>query len=261
MATFRRCHFAALILTAVLGMYFLVSCSSDSKGTGETAGLTEMILIPAGEFQMGADSPADNSPVHSVLVDSFYIDKHEVTNAQYQAFCEANKKDLPWFWGIERYRCGPDYPDHPVLGVTWGNAKAYAEWCGKRLPTEAEWEYAARGGLDSLMHPWGTDLDSTRANYWSSEGTKPVGSYAPNGYGLYNMVGNIAEWVADYFDEDYYRVSPRENPTGPEKGKFRVIRGGGWHSGPGCVRVYRRQALAPYWIDFNTGFRCARDVR
>jgi sulfatase modifying factor 1 len=261
MATSRRCYSVVIILVIGLGMHSLDACSSDSKGTGLAAEVTEMVLIPAGEFQMGADRPADNSPVHPVFVDSFYIDKYEVTNAQYQIFCEANKKNLPWFWGIDRYRCGPNYLDHPVLGVPWGDAKAYAEWCGKRLPTEAEWEYAARGGLDSLMHPWGNDLDTTQANYWFSEGTKPVGSYSPNNYGLFEMVGNIAEWVADYFDEDYYQVSPRDNPTGPEKGKFHAIRGGGWHSGPGCVRVYGRQALAPYWIDFNTGFRCARDVR
>ena len=261
MVTFRRRHLTAILLLFGMGVCSLGACSSESEGSGEAAKVAEMVLIPAGEFQMGADSPADNSPIHSVFVDSFYIDPYEVTNAQYQAFCEATRRDLPWFWGDDKYRCGSNYLAHPVLGVTWGDAKDYAEWCGKRLPTEAEWEYAARGGLDSLMHPWGGDLDTTRANYWFSEGPKPVGSYAPNNFGLYDMVGNIAEWVADYFDADYYQVSPRENPTGPDKAKFYAIRGGGWHSGPGCVRVYRRQALAPYWIDFNTGFRCARDVR
>jgi sulfatase modifying factor 1 len=258
----RRCLiFAVVLLTVGPGMTRLVAGSSPANTTGEPVRVTEMVLIPAGEFQMGADSPSDNSPIHKVYVDSFYIDIYEVTNAQYQAFCEATGRELPWFWGEDRYRSGPDYPDHPVLGVTWADARAYAEWCGKRLPTEAEWEYAARGGLSGKKHPWGDDLDSTRANYWFSAGPRPVGSYAPNAYGLYDMIGNAAEWVADYFDEHYYQMSPRENPTGPADGKFYVVRGGGWHSGPGCVRVYRRQALAPYWIDFDTGFRCARSVR
>ena len=261
MVMLRRRYLAVVFIMFSPGLFCLGAGSSASKRAGEAAKATEMVLIPAGEFQMGADSPSDNSPVHTVYVDSFYIDTYEVTNARYQAFCEATGRELPWFWGDDRYRCGPNYPNHPVLGVTWGDAKAYAEWCGKRLPTEAEWEFAARGGLEGKMHPWGDDLDTTRANYWFSEGPRPVGSYAPNAHGLYDMVGNIAEWVADYFDEDYYRVSPRENPAGPAEGKFYAIRGGGWHSGPGCVKVYRRQALAPYWIDFDTGFRCARAAR
>jgi formylglycine-generating enzyme required for sulfatase activity len=221
-----------------------------------------MVLIPGGEFLMGTEGDGDDGPVHKVYVDSFYIDQYEVTNAQYFKFCQETDHGLPEFWGWDRFHCGPEYPDHPVVGVSWSDAEAYAEWCGKRLPTEAEWEYAARGGLVDRKYPNGDAIDSTMANYFIKEsvkGTVPVGSYAPNGYGLYDMAGNVNEWVSDYYGWDYYSESPYENPKGPEKGKFRVLRGGGWHSGPFCNRVYFRSGLRPNWVDFNVGFRCAKN--
>ncbi len=221
---------------------------------------TEMAEIPGGEFIMGADSESDRGPAHKVLVDGFQMDRYEVTNAQYKIFCDETERALPIFWGIEEFHCGPDFPDHPVVGVSWGDANAYAEWIGKRLPTEAEWEYAARGGVEGWSFSFGDELDPEKANYWKSDGTKPVGSYSPNGYGLYDMTGNVVEWTSDYYGGDYYKNSPRENPRGPEKGKFRVIRGGGWHSGPGCVSVTHRQALPGGWLDFNVGFRCVSDT-
>ncbi len=252
-----------IVAWTILSLVALVSTASTSdpdRNTVESTGtITEMVMIPGGKFLMGAESPANNSPVHDVYVDTFYIDKYEVTNKQYFIFCIETGRDLPEFWGIDRFRCGADFPDHPILGVSWAGAKAYAEWCGKRLPTEAEWEYAARGGLVGKKFTWDGDLDTTKARYYFSEGPVAVGSYPPNGFGLYDMVGNIAEWVEDYYDENYYSVSPDSNPKGPESGSFHVIRGGGWHSGPGCVMTYRRQALPAYWVDFNTGFRCARD--
>lgn len=235
-----------------------------AEGEDEAAGKvpkTGMAVIPAGEFLMGGDVEDDHQPIHEVHVDSFYMDVHEVTNEQYFDFCEATDRNLPMFWGIEELRCGPDFPNHPVVGVGWADAKAYAEWAGKRLPTEAEWEYAARGGLAGMKYPNGDEIDTTLANYYVSEGTVPVGSYPPNGYGLYDMAGNVNEWVADFYDDKYYENSPRENPTGPEEGKFHVIRGGGWHSGAYCNRVYRRCALITHWVDFNVGFRCAKDLR
>lgn len=223
--------------------------------------MEKMVLIPAGEFLMGSDRGED-SPVHKVYVDSFYIDKYEVTNAQYLAFCEAMDHRLPMFWGMEGFRCGPDYPDHPVVTVSWVDAKVYAEWCGKRLPTEAEWECAARGGLEGMNYPNGDTLTPSDGNYSKSEkrGSVAVGSYPPNGFGLYDMQGNVCEWVADWYDPDYYASSPAENPQGPELGKFKVVRGGGWHSGPGCNTVHHRNALWPGWLDFNVGFRCVKDV-
>jgi formylglycine-generating enzyme required for sulfatase activity len=219
----------------------------------------EMVLIPGGDFLMGRDGEANNSPAHEVRLDSFYIDEHEVTNAQYQRFCEETGRKLPEFWGMDAFRCGLDYPNHPVVGVSWADAKAYAEWAGKRLPTEAEWEYAARGGLENKVYPYGDELDETQANF-KSDGTVPVMSYPPNGYGLYDMAGNVREWVADYYDEFYFGASPRENPRGPEKGTFKVVRDGGWHSGKGCLNVDDRICLPTYWVDFAVGFRCAKDA-
>jgi sulfatase modifying factor 1 len=221
-----------------------------------------MALIPAGEFAMGSPAGSADNPVHPVKLKAFYLDTHEVTCAQYQAFCDATKRDLPMFWNFKDFRCGTEYPNHPVVGVSWRDAADYAAWCGKRLPTEAEWEYAARGGKAGLDFPNGSTLTPADANYGSSGkgGTLPVGSYAPNGYGLFDMLGNVAEWVSDRYDPDYYTTGPKENPPGPAKGKFRVFRGGGWHTGPGCCRIPYRNALPGNWLDFNVGFRCSKDA-
>jgi sulfatase modifying factor 1 len=222
----------------------------------------ELVLVPSGEFLMGSDLEGDHSPAHRVYIDSFYMDKYEVTNAQYLRFCEATGHRLPEFWGMDGFRCGPDYPNHPVVGVSWRDAVEYAAWCGKRLPTEAEWEYAARGGLVGMSYPNGETLRPSDGNCTESGkgGPVTVGSYPANGFGLHDMQGNVVEWVWDRYDSDYYSSSPLANPQGPESGRFRVIRGGGWHSGPSCNRVYFRNALPPGWVDFNVGFRCARDL-
>ena len=225
-----------------------------------------MVFIPAGEFVMGKDGEADHSPAHTVRLNAFYIDICEVTNYQYLEFCEATDRALPMFWGMEEFHCGPDFPHCPVVSVSWRDADAYAEWVGKRLPTEAEWEYAARGGLEGMDYPNGNEISPKAANYYRHDavelvdGTHSVGGYPPNGYGLYDMAGNVNEWVADWYDPDYYAVSSADNPQGPEDGRFRVIRGGGWHSGPSCNRVFHRCGLPRSWLDFNVGFRCARDA-
>jgi formylglycine-generating enzyme required for sulfatase activity len=250
-----------------------LSCSSQvrHRPTATSSIVPEMVLIPGGEFVMGKDDEndpdADYSPAHTVRVDPFYIDRYEVTNAQYLEYCEQTGARLPEFWGMEEFRSGQDYPDHPVVGISWREASDYAEWTGKRLPTEAEWELAARGRLVGADYPNGELLEETDANYWSwpdmrSTGDRlmAAGSYPENGYGLHDMAGNVAEWVADAYDADYYEHSPAENPTGPESRGFRVFRGGGWHSGPGCVRVFYRNALPGNWRDFNVGFRCAKDA-
>ena len=222
----------------------------------------ELALIPGGEFLMGADSEGDHNPVHKVYIDTFYMDKYEVTNAKYLRFCQVTGHPHPEFWNREGFRCGLDYPNHPVAGVSWHDAVAYAVWCVTRLPTEAEWEYAARGGLAGMSYPTGETLRPSDGNYTKSGhgGPVAVGSYPPNGFGLYDMQGNVVEWVLDFYDANYYASSPSANPQGPGSGKFRVIRGGGWHSGPYCNRVYYRNALPPNWVDFNVGFRCVKDV-
>ena len=223
----------------------------------------ELVLLPGGEFLMGCGSEGDHGPPHRVRLDAFYLERCEVTNAQYLRFCRATGHRLPEFWGRSGFRCGPDYPDHPVVGVSWRDAADYAAWCGRRLPTEAEWEYAARGGLAGMDFPQGDSLDPSQGNYNKSGKGGPVvvGSYAPNGFGLYDMQGNVVEWVADRYDADYYLASPAANPQGPEHGRFRVIRGGGWHSGAACNKVYYRNALPPNWVDCNVGFRCCVAAR
>jgi len=145
--------------------------------------------------------------------------------------------------------------------VSWHDARAYAEWAGKRLPTEAEWEFAALGGDPELRYAVGDTLAGNLASYarTAPKGTRPVGSYAPNGYGLYDMTGNVVEWTADYYDWDYYGESPPLNPAGPALAKFRAIRGGGWFTGPGCCSIVFRNGLRGNWRDFNVGFRCAAD--
>jgi sulfatase modifying factor 1 len=264
MLTIRAVPKAVVAVFSVLAVGFSIS-SSQSNKEPEKAGQTqaEMVLIPGGEFLMGKGEEGDCSPVHEVFVDSFYMDKCEVTNRQYAKFCEEKGRRLPEFWGMKSFKSGEDFPDHPVVGISWVDARDYADWAGKRLPTEAEWEYAARGGLVDMKFPNGEEIDSSLVNCTLADlgGTIAVGSLAANGYGLHDMAGNVWEWVGDYYDKDYYQASPRENPAGPEEGKFKVIRGGGWHSGPSCNTVYFRNALRSNWLDFAVGFRCAKNKR
>ena len=186
---------------------------------------TDMVLIPAGEFQVGSnDGNDDEKPVHTIYVDAFYMDKYEVTNAQYKVFVDANpewQKDhisekyrdsLYLFdWNANSYPEGKG--NYPVVNVSWYGAMAYAQWAGKRLPTEAEWEKAARGGLAGKRYPWGDLIDSSKANYGQNVGEiTPVGSYPANGYGLFDMGGNTAEWCLDVYDSDFYASFPLRNP-------------------------------------------------
>ena len=249
----------------------------------------EMVLIPAGDFQMGSNdiwALNGEKPVHTVYVDAFYMDKYEVTNAQFKAFVDANPQwqedNVPDKYRDGRYLLlwrGNDHPsgrgNHPVTYVSWYAAMAYAQWAGKRLPTEAEWEKAARGGLDGANYPWGNSLAISGGHY-NREPVKgnpaPVGGYAPNGYGLYDMAGNVAEWCLDAYDEDFYARSPRRNPLAGEMTlrevivnyknvtTDRVLRGGSWVDGAQYQRVASRVALEPEVTDFLYGFRCARAV-
>jgi len=246
---------------------FVFAAHGTNKESVSSAGNIEsdLVLIPGGEFTMGVKpSPRNNyvdNAAHQVGVDSFYIEKYEVTNAQYLEFCQSTGNPLPEFWGMDEFCSGPGYPDHPVVGVTWAGAMEYAKWKGMRLPTEAEWEYAARGGQTKKRYPNGNDVDSTQCNYNGTYGHPiRVGSLPANGYGLYDMAGNVVEWVSDNYAKDYYLESPADNPTGPEYGKRKVIRGGGWRSGKMCATVVFRQSLRPNWVDINVGFRCARDL-
>ena len=266
--------------------------------TGETTPPEGMALIPAGTFQMGSEDPEAeaNEPVHTVHLDAFYMDTHEVTNAQFKAFVDANPQ-----WGKDNiedrffkdrlpddtwddylaYWTGTDYPagraDHPVGGVTWYAAMAYAEWAGKRLPTEAEWEYAARGGPAGQKYPWGDTITPADANYNDSGigDTTPVGAYAANGYGLYDMAGNVWEWCLDVLDLDFYAASHdsrnpiaggetiqelRDNFTTIPTYPSRVLRGGSWGNGAQYLRVANRNSNSPTYSNDLYGFRCAAAV-
>ncbi|HSG29475.1 MAG TPA: SUMF1/EgtB/PvdO family nonheme iron enzyme [Candidatus Krumholzibacterium sp.] len=240
----------------------IVATDQDANaGEGEVP--EGMVLIPAGSFIMGRNDSWDRHPAHEVRIDSFYMDEREVTNSQYYRFCVETGRPLPELWGSDRYHCGADYPDHPVVGVTYADANAYAGWSGKRLPTEAEWEFAARGGLAGADFPNGGPPAPASANFRAGNplrGTMPAGSYPPNGYGLFDMCGNVSEWVRDFYYIDYYGRSPSRNPVCTEEGNLRCIRGGGWHSGMMCASVTSRNGLRSYWVDFCLGFRCARDA-
>ena len=251
-----------------------------------------MVLIPAGEFQMGsedADAYVNEQPVHTVHVDAFYMDKYEVTNLDYKKFVLANpqwqKDRIPKALHTGKYLkhwTGNNYPtgkaNHPVIYVSWYAAVAYSKWVGKRLPTEAEWEKAARGGKSGLKYPWGNTISSARANYHPHVGdTTRVGNYSANGYGLYDMAGNVWEWCLDAYDENFYFSSSRRNPLSDVNtlsnanliiddyknvNSKRVVRSGGWASFARGVRVAHRYPAAPAQTDFGygIGFRCARSV-
>jgi len=251
----------ALLLLAGLAAVPLVAEALPPAGPAPGTPPPGMVAIPAGRFQMGVADDEGDSPQHEVELSAFFLDTREVTCAEYQRFCAATERELPTFWGMEEFHCGPGFKEHPVVGVSWSDAQAYARWVGKRLPTEAEWEYAARGGLAEANYATGDSLNGELANYAKTNprGTRPVGSYAPNPYGLYDMTGNVVEWTADFYDWDYYRESPPLNPAGPAIGKFRAIRGGGWFTGPGCCGLDFRNGLRGNWRDFNVGFRCAAD--
>jgi formylglycine-generating enzyme len=223
-----------------------------------------MVLIPKGEFNMGKNTPnpTDWQPEHKVTIDSFYLDKYEVTNQQYYEFCQATKHALPEFWGMKEFKCSLDFPDHPIVCVSFFDAVSFAKWVGKRLPTEAEWEYACRGGLTDKNFHTGDQLDSTKANFAKKyKGTLKIGTFAPNNFGIYDMPGNVWEWTSDNYSDDYYLTSESNNPQGPKTGRFKVIRGGSWHSGAMCVQNYFRNGLSPSWVDFGVGFRCAKNIK
>jgi iron(II)-dependent oxidoreductase len=231
-----------------------------------------MVTIPAGRFLMGSDPRRDpdagpqERPQRWVYLDAFALDRYEVSNVHYLRFVLATGAPWPPYW-----RADP-FPEkmawHPVIGVSWREADAYCRWAGKRLPTEAEWEKAARG-TDGRIFPWGDEpagwLKSNIAHPGSKRGTKypplaNVNRYdrGVSPYGVYQMAGNVAEWVADWFDPEYYRRGPAVNPPGPARGEDRVFRGGSWNEDPEVARSAGRNAAAPDHRSYLIGFRCAK---
>lgn len=224
-----------------------------------------MVLIPAGEFAMGSDRGQDDEqPVHRVSIKAFYLDALEVTVSRYAEFLMSQKPDPPFKWN--EASDGP-HVNKPVVGVNWYDARDYCRWVGRRLPTEAEWELAARGA-DGRMYPWGsTHPTKGHANAgqtkWRGYDTLTnVGQFelgkTPNG--VYDLAGNLWEWVADWYDAAYYQFSPRENPSGPSAGPLRVLRGGAWNNDSKAIRSANRAGYAPDARRNDVGFRCAKDA-
>ncbi len=265
----------------------------------------DMVLIPAGEFLMGttanSDGLPDERPLRQVFLGAFYIDRYEVTQGAYASFVKAIGHAIPENSNPAATLWGPSGPiegidRHPVVNVSWLDANSYCRWAGKRLPSEAEWEKAARG-MDGRRYPWGNAWDHRLANsasYWAGrkidfssgaewdafwrkgEGarlakekgingevlTLPVGSFpqSVSPYGLFDMAGNAAEWVEDWYDPNYYRNAPLTNPTGPERGAIKSMRGGSWLKPAISLRTSDRDWGTMDSRPSGTGFRCAKDA-
>ncbi|MFC1714834.1 SUMF1/EgtB/PvdO family nonheme iron enzyme [Candidatus Poribacteria bacterium] len=307
-AIIRAANMATWVAPDDNGNYMITVYVSDGKLSAQSSVIIAvshegMVFIPAGEFEMGDRvGYNDELPVHTVYLDAFYIDKYEVTNAQYALFLneygrnndgnghklmDIGDEDCLIIRSGNTYTPKSGYGNHPAVEVSWHGAGAYAQFYGKRLPTEAQWEKAARGGLVGKRYPIGNSISHDDANYEGIGGrdiwreTSPVGSFAPNGYGLYDMAGNVSEWCADVYDYNdgyslyygysyYYSISPKNNPTGPgvaitfenddftKVASIRVKRGGSWGSYLNRLRVAYREAAS---VATNThgvyGFRCA----
>jgi formylglycine-generating enzyme required for sulfatase activity len=289
----------------------LQGCSSETSNSATDVKLSDqsaskkssdarMVFIKGGEFLMGSDEGMPfEAPVHKVSVDSFWIDAREVTVAEYAEFVKATKyvteaerfgwsgvfdvETLEWTRSGGANWRNPDGDgkqapaNEPVTQISWNDANEYAKWAGKRLPTEAEWEYAARGGLQQNTYSWGNDLrpgGKPVANWWQGEfpakntaedgflKRAPVGSFAPNGFGLYDTAGNVWEWTADWFDANFYENSPKENPKGAANGTEKALRGGSWMCAENFCSNYRvagRSRATPDTGLNNVGFRCVKD--
>ncbi|MEX5215592.1 MAG: formylglycine-generating enzyme family protein [Nitrospiraceae bacterium] len=244
-----------------------------------------MVRIPAGEFLMGSVRQVDRNaypaefPQRRVWLDAYDIDKYEVTALQYLKFVVATDRQPLLDWRYDGGNFQENMAHHPVMHVTWFDADAYCKWAGKRLPTEAEWEKAARGE-DGRIFPWGNQMAGlTRANYGRTGLSGPVRDrperlllYPPiisvekyensvSPYGLHQMAGNVAEWVADWYDREYYKSAPERNPKGPDSGTNRAFRGGGWIDSTPTVRAAQRNGSPPETKMNWLGFRCARDAQ
>jgi sulfatase modifying factor 1 len=233
----------------------------------------DMVYIPGGPFKMGRKFQQDEKPIHTVTVQGFYMDKFEVTVKQFREYCQKTRRTMPRqpYWNDE---------NHPVVNVSWIEANQYTKWAGKRLPTEAEWEYAARSGSIGNYYDWGNvrpfrkkganiadEALRTEKQFWRIwkgyyDGfvyTSPVGSFYATVFGLHDMTGNVLEWCADWYAKDYYSRSPNANPKGPGEGIHRSIRGGAWNFSPRDVLTTRRFHYRPDVKLDHLGFRCVKD--
>jgi formylglycine-generating enzyme required for sulfatase activity len=229
-----------------------------------------MVPIPGGEFTRGRNFPwpdadvawyptshQDDRPARVIRIAAFQLDTAEVTNARYAAFVQATKHRAPYHWKAGRLPEGKE--NLPVVNVSWDDATAYCRWEGKRLPTESEWERAARGGSEKGMFPWGDRAITARDARYGSDSPLPVCSKEKNGYGLCDMIGNVWEWCSDWYLRTYYESSPAEDPRGPDSGMYRVLRGGSWFDEPPLfLMVSYRSWARPAERSQTIGFRCAK---
>jgi len=248
--------------------------------------------IPAGDFLMGAaDADEDERPVHRVYVSEFFIGRFPVTNDEYARFVRATghpspvvgdlplitiggrealfrESAAPYVWDRDQPPAG--HGSHPVVLVRYDDALAYCEWLSQamaravRLPTEAEWEKAARAGGEGLRYPWGNDIDASSGNYLvdaparPQRGTRPTGTFAPNAYGLYDVCGNVWEWVSDWYGSDYYGLGDNRDPRGPQSANMRIVRGGSWlNDDVSMLRCAYRHKVPPDTYAYSIGFRIA----
>ena len=266
-------------ITLLFILFFVCSCNNSeqtplsSKTKINDSATAEMVLIPEGMFQMGSDNKtsynSDEKPLHEVYLSGYYIDKFEVTNRQYEKFITETGHSAPYVkdkdWAKPFNWVNNHYPenmaDFPVVLVTWNDASSYAKWAGKRLPTEAEWEKAARGGLLNNAYPFGNKLGFNQASfdkgYVRGRKLDPVGTYQPNPYGIFDMSGNVWEWCQDWHSDKYYNDSPYKNPSGPDNGTYKVFRGGSWISDRKYLKCAYRGKNTPEYRSPSLGFRCA----
>jgi sulfatase modifying factor 1 len=224
-----------------------------------------LIAIPEGSFLMGSDSGQEcERPVHRVWINAFALATTQVTNAEYEFFLRATNGEFPPNWQDPNF----NHPQQPVVAVSWFQASQYCEWLASkasrpyRLPTEAEWERAVRGGLEQKQFSWGDDSPQFLPDYatrWQT-GPEPVAHYAPNAFGLYDIGDNVHEWCSDWYDPDYYAASPDRNPRGPEHGTRKASRGGSWRHQVKVARCSARSSIPPEFQYADYGFRVACDL-
>jgi len=274
------------------------TCTADASPGIKGADGAEMVLIPAGDFHMGSPDddayPRDERPRHKVYTDAFYFDRYEVTNEMFAAFLNSvktpvlfeeqradwvvirndidsdQKKDWwPTEISLEKgvYKAIKGFERYPVISVSWFAADAYCRWAGKRLPTEAEWEKTARGGVPDREYPWGNEVPTEGIIFkraWINNALpapmENVGNYHPNSFGVYDAAGNASEWCSDWYDSAYYKKSPDKNPKGPDSGVNKIIRGGSWASAAPYLRVAARNYSSPFRQNSGVGVRCVKDA-
>ena len=236
------------------------------------AGEAGMISIPGGSFLRGRSQALpddgvkwfptllkDDRPVRRIVIDPFYMDKHEVTNRQFGEFISATGRPAPYYWSDGKPPEGRQ--SHPVVNINWEEAAAYCEWAGRRLPTEAEWERASRGLREGATYPWGEDEPNKQlARFDGIDGAGTVCQFRKNDFGLCDMAGNVWEWCADWYEKDYYPQAPEKNPPGPPQGTYRVLRGGSWADAAKYLTCAHRSFARPDERSPNIGFRCAKSL-